>query len=331
METRITENRFASSCRVRRKPVSTTAGVSGCGVRYNRQLHPDEYVLAKKDAKIVAKQLGISEQEAEGRIVAELQRNSDQQTADASGGVHDYEVRSIIGCKNLNCDGYKNDPQYANHSYNSQYIASNQQAYDAGQGQLNKGVTYNDLVANNVKNNPISTTIAGAGMIGLGVVTGGGNLATLGPMAAGSVIGMGANGAVQVAGNQPFDWAGMAMAGVTGGVATGMGFSPALLINTGGALASSGIAGQNPNASMAGAAAGTMIGYPIGSKIESSLNGFMNPWYRQEWVDIGMGVSKSVPPNVLPSWIANAAAGVVQEKAGGAVQNKVQNSQVPKK
>ncbi|MGF6645033.1 hypothetical protein [Paraburkholderia sp. GAS82] len=48
METRIMENRFASSCRVRRKPVSTTAGVSGCGVRFNRQLHPEEKTVAKQ-------------------------------------------------------------------------------------------------------------------------------------------------------------------------------------------------------------------------------------------------------------------------------------------
>lgn len=298
--------------------------------RFNRQLHPDEYAMAKKDAKVVAQQLGISEQEAEGRIVAELLRNSDQQTSSAAGGVHDYEVRSIIGCQNLNCDGYKNDAQYANHDYNSQYIAGNQQAYDAGQSQLNKGVTYNDLVKNNVKNNPVSTAIAGAGMIGLGVVTGGGALATLGTMGAGSVIGMGANAAVQVAGGQQFDWAGMGMAGITGGVATGMGFLPALLINTGGALAGSAFAGQNPNAPMAGAAAGTVIGYPIGAKIEGSLNNVFNPWYRQEWSDLGMGVSKYVPPSAIPSGVANAGASVIQEKAGGAVQNQVQNNQATK-
>ncbi|KFX63431.1 hypothetical protein [Paraburkholderia fungorum] len=114
---------------------------SDADFRFNRQLHPDEYAMAKKDAKIVAQQLGISEQEAEGRIVAELLRNSDQQTSNASGGVHDYEVRAIIGCQNLNCDGYKSDPQYASHDYNSQYIAGNQQAYDAGQQQLGTGLT----------------------------------------------------------------------------------------------------------------------------------------------------------------------------------------------
>jgi filamentous hemagglutinin len=56
-------------------------------------LHPDVYATASKEAKVVAKQLSVSEQEAEGRIVAELPRNSNQQTSDASGGVHHYEVR----------------------------------------------------------------------------------------------------------------------------------------------------------------------------------------------------------------------------------------------
>lgn len=42
--------------------------------------------------------------------------------------------------------------------------------------------------------------------------------------------------------------------------------------------------GQNPNGAMAGAAGGTMIGFPIGVKIESGLGSVINPWYRQlEW------------------------------------------------
>jgi filamentous hemagglutinin len=117
---------------------------------YNRQLHPDEYAQAKKNAKVVADQLGISVEAAEGRIVAEILRNSDKQTAEASGGVHDWEVRSIIGCQNLNCDGYKNDPHYADHNYNSQYIVSNQGAYNAGQQQLGTGLTAAGLRDQNI-------------------------------------------------------------------------------------------------------------------------------------------------------------------------------------
>ncbi|MGP8473185.1 hemagglutinin repeat-containing protein [Burkholderia sp. PR2] len=118
--------------------------------RFNRQLHPDEYAGAKKDAKIVAEKLGISVQEAEGRIVAEILRNSDEQTAEASGGKHDWEIRSIVGCQSLNCDGSKNDPQYANHDYNSQYIKPNQDAYNAGQQQLDTGLTDAELRNQNI-------------------------------------------------------------------------------------------------------------------------------------------------------------------------------------
>ena len=114
------------------------------------------------------KNLGISETKAEGRIVAEILSNSNKQTAKATGGKHDYEIRSIIGCQNLNCDGYKNDPQYANNDYNKELIAPNQGAYDAGQAQLGTGKTYNELVTGHIKQDPLGSTLAGVGMIGVG-------------------------------------------------------------------------------------------------------------------------------------------------------------------
>jgi filamentous hemagglutinin len=288
---------------------------------YNRQFHQSEYDKAKQRAKTVAKELGISEQEAEGRIVAEILRNSDKQTADASGGKHDWEVRSIVGCQNLNCNGSKNDPNYANHDYNSQYIVPNQAAYDAGQKYIGSGLTYDGLVTKNIQNDPVGSTLAGTGLMGLGLVTGG-PLATTGMMSAGAALGLGINGGVQLLGNQPFDWSSFGLAGFTGAASTGMRFTPALFINTGGALASSTFNGQDPNGAMAGAAAGTALGYPIGAKLESRLDSVFNPWYRQEWRDIGMGISTYVPKNTLPSWLGGAVGGAVQEKFGGAIQNK---------
>ncbi|MBU9264474.1 hemagglutinin repeat-containing protein, partial [Burkholderia multivorans] len=290
--------------------------------RFNRQLHPDEYARAKKDAKIVAEKLGISIEQAEGRIIAEILRNSDKQTAKASGGKHDYEIRSIVGCQNLNCDGYKNDPQYANHDYNSQYIKPNQGAYDFGQQQLGHGQTYNDLVTANIKKDPVGATVAGAGMMGLGLVMGG-PLASVGMMSAGGLLGLGANGGIQLMGNQPFDWTSFALAGATGAASTGMKFVPVFAIGVGGALTGSALQGQNPNSAMGGAAVGTVIGYPLGSKVEGKLDGVLNPWYRQEWQDIGMGISKYVPPSMLPSWIGGALGGAAQEKVGGAAQSKM--------
>ncbi|WP_256701968.1 hypothetical protein [Burkholderia sp. SRS-W-2-2016] len=293
--------------------------------RFNRQLHPDEYAMAKKDAKIVAKELGISEQEAEGRIVAEILRNSDQQTADGSGGVHDYEVRAIIGCQNLNCDGYKNDPQYANHNYNSQYIPSNQQAYDAGQSQISKGLTYNDLVKNNVKNNPASTAIAGVAMIATGSVVAGGMPAVAGMFAGGSLGSVVHAGAQYVFNNGQIDLVDTAVAGATGALTFGTGLLPSLLINTGGALAGSAMKGDNPNMNMAGAAAGTLAGYKVGSLTESGLNSWLNPWYRSEWVDLGMGVSKYVPPNALPSLGGTFMGSAGSEATSGGILGLIAN------
>ncbi|WP_175912399.1 hypothetical protein [Burkholderia sp. BCC1640] len=221
--------------------------------------------------------------------------------------------------------GDTNDPEYANHTYNSQYIKPNQGAYDLGQQQLARGQTYNDLVTSNMKKDPVGTTLAGGGMIGLGLATGG-SLAPVGMMGIGAAVGLMANGGVQLTGNQPFDWTGFALAGATGAASTGMKFVPVFLTGVGGALTGSALQGQNPNGAMVGAAAGTAIGYTIGSKIEGRLNDALNPWYRQEWQSIGMGISKYVPPSVLPSWLGGAVGGVTQEKAGGLVQNGLNGS-----
>ncbi|WP_157640777.1 hypothetical protein [Burkholderia ubonensis] len=67
-------------------------------VLHNRQFHPDEYVRAKKDAKLALEKLETSMQEAEGRIVAVILQNSDKQMAEASGGKHNYDIRDIVGC-----------------------------------------------------------------------------------------------------------------------------------------------------------------------------------------------------------------------------------------
>jgi filamentous hemagglutinin len=286
----------------------------------NRQLHQSEYDFAKKNAKLVAKKFGISEQDAEGRIVAEMQRNSDQQTADATGGKHDYEIRSVIGCQNLNCNGYKNDQQYANHDYNSQLIALNYDAYNAGRKQLDQGKTYNDLVTSNIKKDPIGATLSGVGMVGVGVATGGG-IPAFGMAATGTVLGLGVNGVGQMIIGNPFDWISFGVAGATGAAASGMGFLPEIFINIGGALTASGMQGKNPNNAMAGAAIGTAIGFPVGSKVEGSLNNLFNPWYRQEWKDVGAGVWAYVPKSPIPSWFGNAGSGTIREIIGGTIQN----------
>ena len=62
-----------------------------------------------------------------------------------------------------------------------------------------------------------------------------------------------------------------------------------------------------------------------GAKIEGSLNNVFNPLYRQEWRDVGMGISAWVTPNAIPSWAANAGSGAVQTEIGGNVQNSMES------
>lgn len=131
---------------------------------------------------------------------------------------------------------------------------------------------------------------------------------------------MGANGLVQLMNDQPFDWGSFGIAGLIGAMSSGKTLAPVLLTSTGGALTSSAINGQNPNAAMAGAAIGSTAGYSIGTKIDSSLGSVLNPWYRQEWKEIGMGISTYVPKNPLPSWTGNIVGGGIQELTGSTTQ-----------
>lgn len=81
----------------------------------------------------------------------------------------------------------------------------------------------------------------------------------------------------------------------------------------------SAVKGENPNAGMAGAAAGSVVGYKAGGALEKGVNAKVNPWYRQEWADTGFGVSKYIPPSVLPSLLGTSLGAAGSEVANGSV------------
>ncbi|MFT7722259.1 MAG: hemagglutinin repeat-containing protein [Roseateles sp.] len=111
----------------------------------NRQLHPDEYATARRIRKVVADKLGISEAEAEGRIVRQMQRNMDYQTALSDGFRIDEQIVSLVGCQILMCGYYKTNADYHDPNVNSQYIAGNLASYRAAAAQKDKGLTAADL------------------------------------------------------------------------------------------------------------------------------------------------------------------------------------------
>lgn len=284
---------------------------------YNRQLNQNEYDEAKKYGPLVAKELGISEGDAEGRIIAELQRNVDGQTSKAEGGIQDYPLHGILGCAVLECNDASNDPNYNNHNFNSQFVTSNQTVDALGRAQANTGQTWSGLTTSNIKNNPVSTTIAGAAMMGTGVAVAG-SVAGLASMLTGGAIGATVNsGAQYVFNNGNVNPVDTALAGLTGALTMGTGLLPGLLMGVGGSLTGSGIKGENPNPGMTGAFLGSLIGYGAGSKLEDILGEKLNPMYSPEWANLGLGVSAYVPKSVLPSLLGTTLGATGSEVTNG--------------
>lgn len=79
-------------------------------------------------------------------------------------------------------------------------------------------------------------------------------------MALNTAIGVGVNTAVQLSGNDPFSYVDAILAGVTAAATTGKVIGVSAGINMGGAAIGSGIKGEDPTNSMAGAGAGTVAG-----------------------------------------------------------------------
>lgn len=127
------------------------AGMQGAAAAFNgdannRQLHPDEYANARLLAKKYASQLGLSEAELEARILRQIQRNVDFDTARADGFRIDELIVGKFGCAQLKCDYYKSNPDYYDPTVNQQYIPVNLAAYRAAVAQSPRGVTMADQV-----------------------------------------------------------------------------------------------------------------------------------------------------------------------------------------
>lgn len=289
----------------------------------NRQLHQREYDFAKKYAKLVAEKLGVAKEEAEGRIVAEILRNSDKATAIAAGDKHDYEIRALLGCQNLNCNGRLTDANFADHNFNREFIAPNLQAYHQGMEMIQKGMTDSDLIVSNVKKDPVGVTLAGTGLVGLGYISGGAG-ATVGVKMVGAGIGALANYVFQPSGQT--DWIDVSLAGVTGFVTSGAGFISSGVTNVGGSIIGSGIKGENPDPGIYGAGVGTVGGYVVGKAIEIPLGRVFNSRniFAPDWIDMGYGLSRWNSPSPIPGLVSGVGASFAQEPIGNKTKDFIQ-------
>ncbi|RZT36669.1 two-partner secretion domain-containing protein [Cupriavidus agavae] len=292
--------------------------------RFNRQLHQTEYDLAAKNAKVVAEKLGISLEEAEGRIVAEILRNSDERTANAAGGKHDYDVRKIVGCQNLNCNG-STEAEYVNHDFNRELIPVNRAGYDLGQSQVGAGQTYNELVEANMKKDPVGPAVLGLGLVGMGYLTGGSGTAA-GIKLFGAGISGGANYLAQP---ENKSWMDIGISTAIGFITTGSGLGSSLGTSAGGALFGATQKGENPNAAVAGAVGGAVAGYGMGKAIVTPVASTIDPrgWWTPDWIDVGHGILKWNSPSAIPGIAAGTGAGFFQEPIGNWIKNKAENLQ----
>ncbi|WP_436295289.1 ShlB/FhaC/HecB family hemolysin secretion/activation protein, partial [Variovorax sp. LjRoot178] len=98
---------------------------------------------------------------------------------------------------------------------------------------------------------------------------------------------------------------------------------PSLFVNTGGAVVTSAI-NNNPSGStgsIAGAAFGTAIGYPLGAAVQSGLNGYLNHWARPMWQEMGLTIQRWVGPSPVPGAVGSAFGSIGQEVGNALVNN----------
>ncbi|MBA6177167.1 filamentous hemagglutinin, partial [Klebsiella variicola] len=87
--------------------------------------------------------------------------------------------------------------------------------------------------------------------------------------------------------------------------------------NAAGGAASSYLNGDDPfkGGVISGAASG--IGYGIGKVAKNSLDKWINPaWKNYEWVNLEIGVSKSLPLSPIPVISGNAISSIITEATG---------------
>ncbi|WP_206119070.1 LysM peptidoglycan-binding domain-containing protein [Chromobacterium fluminis] len=175
-------------------------------------------------------------------------------------------------------------------------------------------------------NNVYFEMLLGLPMLGRTVVAEGASLASKFTTA---IFGGGINyGAQRVFNpNQPVNWLDVGLGTVGGWWTNGASLTGTVVFNTYAASVSSGFQGQDPLPGMAGAAAGSVVGFGIGSVVARQLNLKLNPWYRSDWITVGPYEVKGWnQPSGLPSFVGNNLGGITQEATGGNVVNALQRN-----
>jgi len=331
------ENRFASSCRVRRKPVSTTAAVSGACVRFNRQLHPDERQWAKDNAKQFAQFYkdttgqDLTADQAQNMLLANGYRLVDSAASKGPGG--DATAVAFIS---QNAGGMFTATTA---EYNSPFLYGNKDGSLTPEQRALPGAVANPKLGLAIAGAlatpavlPALAAIPGAPILGADGLLGSGALASRAGI---GVITGGVNATSQYLQNgsiNPIDVAYAAIAG-TAGTYGGLGWNVFVNGVTGAAdTATNNFAsGKNDSIIFGGAAnaAAAALGYGAGKVIEGATNAGLAPSLSNSgWASAGRWSGPSganiFTPNNLPA-ITSGIAGAAGSEGGAAAINNVKS------
>lgn len=139
-----------------------------------------------------------------------------------------------------------------------------------------------------------------------------------------SLIGAGANAGVGMLINHEVNPNDVILDYWTGALTAGTGLWGTMAINAGSGATSSYLKGDDPliGGAMSGMASG--LGYDAGKVLQGQLDKFINPnWKNWGWVDVGMGISKPMLLDPLPSIAGNIASSITTEYANDLAGKKL--------
>ena len=175
---------------------------------------------------------------------------------------------------------------------------------------------------------------AGTPVMAAGIALGG--VPVAGQIVVGAAIGSGVNLAAQsqLSEDGSIKISEVIMGGITGGLTMGRGWLPVVLINTGGAMNTSAWQNDNIEASMAGAAAGSVLGWGVGGLIESAGSKYISAvtkntfWqygngFSSDMVPLSLGITGPVKGSGWPAKFGATGGAFVQEVSGDKIKKTV--------
>ncbi|WP_153100243.1 hypothetical protein [Paraburkholderia hayleyella] len=335
------QKRTASDCCVREKTLPATAGVSGCRVRFNRQLHPEEKKWISEKEAAYAKKYSLTAEQAHN----ELTTQANLQVQNGSPGTWNERASAFLGQAHgmLAADGksgpgymfYATPEQKANVDMYAKYYAGGTGANRPSQSQIGASVSREQAYRDAFRTGTLvaaggAATVATGGVIaalpGAPIFSSGGALGTgalASPVGTGA-ISAGINAGAQYYQNGTVNPIDVAIAAISGGAGAYGGLGWNVFVNgVGGATGTAinnAVYGRNDSIIGSGITSGALsaIGYTTGKAAESWINSSLRPTINNAngWATSGVWSGSGwnlIQPNAMGVIGGSIGGGITQE------------------